>query len=116
MHGDIWVTCEVDEKPVGFCYTVTEEFADSIWNMLVIGVLLSGQRQGYGGAILSFLEATLKNQSRRILIVDTSGTEPFARKARIILQEPLCKRDPQQGFLGSRRRQSRFLELHRFRR
>jgi hypothetical protein len=66
VHGDIWVTCEVDEKPVGFCYTVTEEFADSIWNMLVIGVLLSGQRQGYGGAILSFLEATLKNQSRRI--------------------------------------------------
>lgn len=77
--SDIWLTCEVSGKAIGFCYAVPEELAEGAWNMLALAVLPGAQGSGYGGAVTKHLEAELKARSQRILIADTSGTEEFAR-------------------------------------
>ncbi|MDG1472292.1 MAG: GNAT family N-acetyltransferase [Ascidiaceihabitans sp.] len=77
--ADIWLTCEADGKPVGFCYAVPEELADGAWNMLAIAVLPSAQGNGRGGAITAHLETELRERGARILIADTSGTDEFAQ-------------------------------------
>ncbi|WP_170791424.1 GNAT family N-acetyltransferase [Ruegeria lacuscaerulensis] len=75
--SEIWLTCEVDGNPVGFCYAVPEELAEGAWNMLAIAVLPTQQGGGLGSAISMHLETELKERGQRILIVDTSGTEEF---------------------------------------
>lgn len=76
---DIWLTCEADGRPVGFCYAVPEQLADGAWNMLAIAVSPSVQGAGYGGAIVAHLEAALNARGERIVIADTSGTDDFAQ-------------------------------------
>ncbi|WP_237215930.1 GNAT family N-acetyltransferase [Ruegeria lacuscaerulensis] len=75
--SEIWLACEVDGNPVGFCYAVPEELAEGAWNMLAIAVLPTQQGGGLGSAISRHLETELKERGQRILIVDTSGTEEF---------------------------------------
>jgi ribosomal protein S18 acetylase RimI-like enzyme len=76
---DLWLTVEVGQKAVGFCYAVPEKLTDGTWNMLAIAVLPSQQGSGLGGAITQKLEDMLRERGSRILIADTSGTEQFAR-------------------------------------
>lgn len=75
---DLWLSCQVEGKVVGFCYAVPETLTDGTWNMLAIAVLPSEQGSGVGGAIVRQLEAELRNRGQRLLIVDTSGREDFA--------------------------------------
>jgi ribosomal protein S18 acetylase RimI-like enzyme len=76
--NDLWLTCDVDGRPVGFCYAVPEKFTDGTWNMLAIAVLPSLQGKGHGGALVDELEQTLRARDQRILIVDTSNADTFA--------------------------------------
>ena len=76
---DIWLTCEAEAGPVGFCYAVPEQLAEGTWNMLAIAVLPDVQGSGCGGEITAALEAALRDQDARILIADTSGTDAFAQ-------------------------------------
>ncbi len=75
--SDIWLTCETDNRAVGFCYAVPEEFAEGTWNMLAIAVLPASQGGGCGGALVRELEARLKKRGQRVLIVDTSSKDEF---------------------------------------
>lgn len=77
--ADLWLTAEVDGRPVGFCYATPEALTDGTWNMLAIAVLPSEQGNGRGGAIVRYLEQELSSRHQRILIADTSGTEAFAQ-------------------------------------
>jgi len=77
--SDIWLTCEENGAPVGFCYAVPEALTDGAWNMLAIAVLPTKQGAGCGGAITKHLEAELKERGQRILIADTSGADDFAQ-------------------------------------
>jgi ribosomal protein S18 acetylase RimI-like enzyme len=77
--SDLWLSCEVDGKAVGFCYAVPEELTDRAWNMLALAVLPLLQGKGHGGALVAQLEATLKSRGQRILIADTSGVDAFAQ-------------------------------------
>ena len=77
--SDIWLTCEANGQVVGFCYAVPEEMADGAWNMLAIAVLPQEQGSGCGKAIVKHLEAVLSARRQRILIVDTSGADGFAK-------------------------------------
>jgi len=74
----LWFTCEVQGTAVGFCYTVTEEMTDGAWNMLAIAVLPDRQRSGHGAALVAHVEAALRAQGARLIVVDTSSTEGFA--------------------------------------
>lgn len=76
---DLWLTCEVDGKAVGFCYAVPEELTDGAWNMLALAVLPLLQGKSHGAALVAEMEATLKAREQRILIADTSGKATFAR-------------------------------------
>ena len=75
---DLWLTCDADGQPVGFCYAAPEELALGTWNMRAIAVLPETQGSGYGAALTGHLEATLRERGHRILIADTSGTDDFA--------------------------------------
>jgi ribosomal protein S18 acetylase RimI-like enzyme len=76
--SDQWLTCEVDDKAVGFCYAVPEQLTDGAWNMLALAVVPSLQGKGHGGALVAQLEATLRGRGQRLLIAETSGVDAFA--------------------------------------
>lgn len=76
---DLWLTCENDGEPVGFCYAAPEALTDGAWNMLAIAILPERQGSGVGSAVVAHLEAALRERGVRILIADTSGTDAFAR-------------------------------------
>jgi ribosomal protein S18 acetylase RimI-like enzyme len=76
---DIWLTCELEHQGIGFCYAMPETATDGTWNMLAIAVLPSLQGSGAGAAIVTTLEATLRATGNRVLIVDTSAGEVYAK-------------------------------------
>lgn len=75
---DIWLTCELTGRAVGFCYAAPETLAEGAWNMRAIAVLPEVQGRGCGVAITQHLEAKLRSLKQRILIADTSGMEAFS--------------------------------------
>lgn len=77
--ADLWLTCEVHSRAIGFCYAAAEPMTDGAWNMHALAVLPSLHGKGYGGAIVARLEAELRRRNQRILIADTSGAKAFAR-------------------------------------
>lgn len=79
-QGDaLWLTCHWDGRAVGLCYLEPETFADGTWNMLALAILPELQGQALGTALVTAAEDALRAQGQRIVIVDTSGTEGFAR-------------------------------------
>jgi ribosomal protein S18 acetylase RimI-like enzyme len=77
--GTLCLTAEEGGNPVAFCYSTSEALADRTWNLLAIAVLPAAQGQGYGSALCKALESALAEQGQRLLIVDTSGTDPYRR-------------------------------------
>jgi ribosomal protein S18 acetylase RimI-like enzyme len=75
---DIWLTCDVGGKAIGFCYAAPEQLTDGTWNMLAIAVHPTQQGRGHGGATIRRLEALLHDKGHRVLIADTSGKDEFA--------------------------------------
>lgn len=76
-EGAVWLTCERQGRPVGFCYAVPEQLADGTWNMRAIGVDPKHQRSGVGSELVRALEEHLGAQTQRVMIVDTSSTAGF---------------------------------------
>lgn len=75
----LWLTCELDGQPVGFCHARPEEMTDRCWNLLALAVLPECQGRGLGAALVQAAERVLRQGGQRLLIVDTSGTAGFAR-------------------------------------
>lgn len=78
-HDQVWLTATSDTRPVGFCFAVEEALTQGTWNMRAIAVDPAHQGHGHGGAMVRRLEEMLSALGHRILIVDTSGTDAFAR-------------------------------------
>jgi ribosomal protein S18 acetylase RimI-like enzyme len=76
-NNEVWLTSEINNEAVGFCYAAPEKLADGCWNMLAIAVVPSLQGKGLGRAIVKYLENHLEKEGHRILIADTSGTDQF---------------------------------------
>jgi ribosomal protein S18 acetylase RimI-like enzyme len=74
---ELWLTCEHGGIAAGFCYAIPEKFTEGTWNMLAIAVSPSLQGKGFGAMIVKELEARLRRDGHRILIVDTSGVDEF---------------------------------------
>jgi ribosomal protein S18 acetylase RimI-like enzyme len=77
--GESWLTAEFNGEVVGLCYAVAERLADRVWNMLALGVMSSNQSAGVGIELVRRLEFDLQALGQRILIVDTSGSDAFAK-------------------------------------
>ena len=78
-HDDVWLTCEVDRRAVGFCYAALEQLPDGTWNMLAIAVRPECQGTGLGGTLITTLEEILGRRGARVITVDTSGADGFAQ-------------------------------------
>jgi GNAT superfamily N-acetyltransferase len=76
---DIWLTCEMDGKPVGFCYAGLEPLTDGAWNMRAIAVHPSWQGRGVGAALVKEIEGFVRKRDGRVLIADTSSASGFER-------------------------------------
>ncbi len=72
-----WLTCHADGQPVGLCFTAPKEMPDRTWNLLAIGVEPDRRRRGIGAALVRAVEAELRQQEQRLLLIDTSGRPEF---------------------------------------
>ncbi len=74
---DIWFTKIEDGKPTSIGYCAPEKLTDGTFNLYAIGVKRNIQGKGIGTEMMAFIESKLKQDGKRILIVDTSGTDDF---------------------------------------
>ena len=89
LSGDMqafWLTCRHDGEAVGFCYTVPEDLADGTWIMLALAVQPDLQGKRLGAALVNAAESHLTSRLQRLLIVETSGTDTFARAREIFVR------------------------------
>jgi ribosomal protein S18 acetylase RimI-like enzyme len=77
LEGHQWIELSEDGAVKGAAYYAPETFADGVWNLYFIGVNTDQQGEGRGSALLKYVEAELKSQGQRILIIETSGLEGF---------------------------------------
>ena len=75
----MWLTAHLQGVAVGFCYCVPEALTTGTWNMLALGISPVHQGKGFGAQLVAAAEARLRADGRRVLIVDTSGTDSFVR-------------------------------------
>ena len=71
-----WITDD-DDGLVGLAYCEPERMTSGTWNLQLIGVRPTHQKQGRGGKLLSFVEETLASRGARVLLVETMGTPDF---------------------------------------
>lgn len=75
---ELWFIYVQDDVPLGFGYCVPEKLTDGTYNLLAIGVDQAAQGKGIGSKLMRYIEDELRQQGKRILIVDTSSSEDFA--------------------------------------
>lgn len=76
---DLWLTLETGGTAIGFCYANPEQMTQDTWNILALAVSPAHQGKGAGAQLTQQMEVQIKDQEGRIVIVDTSGTEAFAK-------------------------------------
>jgi ribosomal protein S18 acetylase RimI-like enzyme len=76
---DIWFSYQEDKNPVAVAYCAPERMTDGTYNLYLIAVHPSYQSGGRGAAMMQYIEQLLAEEGVRILLVETSGLEEFAR-------------------------------------
>lgn len=76
--NEFWFTYEKD-KPVAIGYCAPEKMTEGTWNLYLIAVHPDFQGQGVGTAMMEYIEQMLTEQGERILLVETSGLDSFAK-------------------------------------
>lgn len=76
---DIWFVGVEDDRPIALGYCAPEKLTNGTFNLYAIAVRKELQGLGIGKMMMNFIEKKLKDEGHRILIVDTSSTEQYAR-------------------------------------
>lgn len=76
---DLWFVALDGDATCAIAYCAPERMTDGTWNLLLIAVRQDRQGQGLGAALTRHVEQVLSDRGARILLVETSGTEAFAR-------------------------------------
>ena len=76
--NDLWFTA-ADEELVGVIYCTLEPMTKGTWNILLLLVSPKHHGQGYGTALISYVEETLIARNARLIIVETSSLDEFVR-------------------------------------
>ncbi len=63
----------------GAAYYVPEQLTEGTWNVLLIAVDPQMHEQEIGSRLMRYIEAELKHEGNRVLIVETSGKPDFER-------------------------------------
>ncbi len=74
--NDHWFSAD-ENGLVGVIYCAPEAMTNGTWNVLMLLVDRDRQRQGYGSALISYVEQTLRDRGERLLIVETSSLDEF---------------------------------------
>jgi ribosomal protein S18 acetylase RimI-like enzyme len=76
---DIWLVVRSGGRLIGFAFCEPERLTNGTWNLLAISITPDRQGGGVGGALLAHLEARLRTDGCRVLLVETAGTPEFDR-------------------------------------
>ena len=74
---EIWFTCHWESKVIGFGYCVPEKLTDGTYNLLAIALLKECQGKGIGSRMIAYIEQLLAQNSKRVLIVETSSADDY---------------------------------------
>ncbi len=77
-QSEFWITFD-DGSPVAVAYCAPEAMTSGTWNLLLIAVHPERQSEGIGAEMMSYVESKLASIGTRLLLVETSGTDAFAR-------------------------------------
>lgn len=77
--SDIWLTACLQDQPLGLLYCAPERMTEGTWNLYAIAVHPAHQGQGTGTMLVAELEKQLRAAGARILLVETSGLDQYAR-------------------------------------
>lgn len=72
----VWVDDD-SGKAEGWVYFAPSFKAEGVWDLWWIGVDPTSQGKGIGGKLLEFVESYVRDNGARLLIIETSSTEPF---------------------------------------
>ena len=64
---------------VGIVYFAPREFADRVWEVLMIAVDAARHRQGIGSRMLAEVEEMIREANGRLLLIETSDKSSFER-------------------------------------
>ena len=76
---EIWLTSTIEDRTVSIVYSAPEKMTEGTWNLYLIAVHPDYQGQGIGTAMVQHVEQMLSKQGERILLVETSGLDCFAK-------------------------------------
>lgn len=72
----LWQVLERD-GPVALAYAAPERMMEGTWNLLLIAVHPDVQGKGFGTALMAEVEALLRAEGQRLLLVETSDLPEF---------------------------------------
>ena len=79
----LWMMAGDRGGAVGFAFARPEALTEGTWNLLALAVRPVAQGQGLGAALVRAVEAGLRAQGARLMIIDTAGTAEFAPAQRL---------------------------------
>ena len=75
--NDVWFTATEENIPVALGYCAPEKLAEGTYNLYAIAIQQGLQGKGIGKMMMAYVEDYLRKNSKRILIVETSGDPEF---------------------------------------
>lgn len=83
--GHRWMLFDDEDGPAAVAYYAPEAFADGVWNLYLLAAHPAQQGGGRGAALVRAAEDDVRGRGARIMLIETSGLERFARTRRFYL-------------------------------
>ncbi len=83
---ELWFTCLTENLVVGLAYCAPEKLTNGTYNLYAIAVKKDCQGQGIGRKMMTYIEDLLRQESKRVLIVDTSSGKDYELTRKFYLQ------------------------------
>ncbi len=74
---ELWFAAD-DGEPIGVAYCSPEPVTNGTWNLILLWVHPDHHGKGIGTRLVKAVESAIKEQSARLLIVETSSLPSFA--------------------------------------